>query len=102
MTAVSVAGLAWLAVETRRGNTLGLPERLSSSAQTSWPFVVAFALWRGQTPRTLGGTTADGTRDDRGPPRQMVVYARTAVGIAQRVYGLPPIRSVRMPRSTLY
>jgi hypothetical protein len=33
-------------VETQGGSLLGLAERLTSSLQTSWPFVVALALRR--------------------------------------------------------
>ena len=47
VTAVFVALLGWLVIETRDGSLLGLAERLTSSVQTSWPFVVAIALRRG-------------------------------------------------------
>lgn len=43
---VSVGLLVWMAIETRDGLALGLAERLSSSLQTCWPFVVALALYR--------------------------------------------------------
>jgi hypothetical protein len=43
-TAVFVALLAWLIIETQGGSDLGLAERLSSSVQTSWPFIVAVVL----------------------------------------------------------
>jgi hypothetical membrane protein len=46
MTATSLALFAWLVVETQHGNALGLAERLSFSAQTSLPFIVALLLWR--------------------------------------------------------
>jgi hypothetical protein len=44
VTAVSIALLAWLVIETQGGSVLGLAERLSSSIQITWPFVVALAL----------------------------------------------------------
>ncbi len=46
VTAVFVALLAWLLVETRDGSVLGLAERLTSSIETCWPFIVAVALRR--------------------------------------------------------
>jgi hypothetical protein len=33
-------------IETQGGSALGMAERLTSSVQTSWPFVVAVVLWR--------------------------------------------------------
>lgn len=53
-TAVSVALLGWTLIETRGGPALGLAERLSSTAQVSWPFVVALALWHQQRVRSAG------------------------------------------------
>ena len=44
VTAVSMALLGWLVIETQGGSVLGLAERLSSSIQITWPFVVALAL----------------------------------------------------------
>jgi hypothetical protein len=46
VTAVFVALLGWLFIETRDGSVLGLAERLTSSIQTCWPFIIAFALRR--------------------------------------------------------
>jgi hypothetical protein len=43
---VSVGLLIWMIIETRNGAALGLAERVSSSLQTCWPFVVALALSR--------------------------------------------------------
>jgi hypothetical protein len=43
---VSIGLLVWMAIETRDGTALGLAERMSSSLQTCWPFVVALALYR--------------------------------------------------------
>ena len=46
VTAVFVALLGWLFTETRDGSVLGLAERLTSSIQTCWPFIIAVALRR--------------------------------------------------------
>jgi hypothetical protein len=46
VTAVFVALLGWLFIETRDGSVLGLAERLTSSIQTCWPFIIALALRR--------------------------------------------------------
>ena len=51
MTAVFLTLLCWLVFETQGGSYLGMAERLTSSVQTSWPFVVALVLWR-QAART--------------------------------------------------
>ena len=58
VTAVFTALLGWLLAETRDGSVLGLAERLTSSIQTSWPFIIAVALRRTQHPRpglAIGG-----------------------------------------------
>jgi hypothetical protein len=44
VTAVFIALLGWLVVETQGGTDLGLAERLFLSIETSWPFIVAIAL----------------------------------------------------------
>jgi hypothetical protein len=49
-TAVFVALLGWLLAETRDGSVLGLAERLTSSIQTCWPFIIAVALGRSRRP----------------------------------------------------
>jgi hypothetical protein len=46
VTAVFVAQLGWLLAETHDGSVLGLAERLTSSIQTCWPFIIAVALRR--------------------------------------------------------
>ena len=51
VTAVFLALLCWLVIQTQGGSDLGMAERLTSSVQTSWPFVVAVVLWR-HTART--------------------------------------------------
>jgi hypothetical protein len=43
---VFLALLCWLVIETQGGSDLGMAERLTSSVQTSWPFVVAVVMWR--------------------------------------------------------
>jgi hypothetical protein len=50
VTAVCVALLGWLFAETRDGSVLGLAERLTSSIQTCWPFIIAVALGRSRHP----------------------------------------------------
>ena len=50
VTAVFVALLGWLLAETRDGSVLGLAERLTSSTQTCWPFIVAVTLRRTRRP----------------------------------------------------
>jgi hypothetical protein len=44
VTAVSIALFGWLVIETQGGSVLGLAERLTSSIQITWPFIVALAL----------------------------------------------------------
>ena len=44
VTAVFIALLGWLVIETQGGTDLGLVERLFLSTETCWPFVVAVAL----------------------------------------------------------
>jgi hypothetical membrane protein len=51
VTAVFFALLGWLFIETRDGSVLGLAERLTSSVQTCWPFIVAVTLRRTRRPR---------------------------------------------------
>jgi len=49
VTAVFTALLGWVFIETRDGSVLGLAERLTSSIQTCWPFIIALTLRRAQT-----------------------------------------------------
>jgi hypothetical protein len=44
VTAVSISLLGWLVIQTQSGSVLGLAERLTSSIQITWPFIVALAL----------------------------------------------------------
>jgi hypothetical protein len=46
VTIVFVALLGWFFVEAQGGSMVGLAERLSTSIQTTWPFVIALALRR--------------------------------------------------------
>ena len=46
VTAVFLALLGWLIIETQAGSLLGLAERLDSSIEICWPFVIALVLWR--------------------------------------------------------
>jgi hypothetical membrane protein len=50
VTAVFIALLSWLVLETQGGSLLGLAERLTTSVQTCWPFIVAVALRRAPSP----------------------------------------------------
>jgi hypothetical membrane protein len=59
VTAVFVTLLGWLLAETRDGSVLGLAERLTTSIQTCWPFIIAVALRRTRRPRpgpAIGGS----------------------------------------------
>jgi Protein of unknown function (DUF998) len=53
VTVVFAALLGWLFIEAQGGGDLGLAERLTTSAQACWPFVVALALRCGTS--GLGG-----------------------------------------------
>jgi hypothetical protein len=50
VTIVFVLMLGWVFVETQGGSDLGLAERVTSSVQTAWPFMVAVALRRVSAP----------------------------------------------------
>ena len=63
VTAVFVALLGWLFIQTRDGSVLGLAERLTSSIQTSWPFTVALTL-RPRRPRPGPATGGSGGAKD--------------------------------------
>ena len=64
VTAVFVALLGWLLAETRDGSVLGLAERLTTSIQTCWPFIIAVALRRTQYPRPGLATGRSGAAKD--------------------------------------
>jgi hypothetical protein len=75
VTAVFVALLGWLVIETQGGSDLGLAERLFLSIETCWPFIVAIALRR----NTQGAERApdDSARSARsGAVRRGVVSRR--------------------------
>src|SRR5271169_40622 len=82
VTAVFVALLGWLFIETRDGSVLGLAERLTSSIQTCWPFTVALTLRRTRRSRPglaaggSGGAKDGATARARGPrPKAGLVMA---------------------------
>src|SRR6201993_3909175 len=64
VTAVFVALLGWLLAETRDGSVLGLAERLTTSTQTCWPFIIAVALRRTRRPRPGLATGGNGGGTD--------------------------------------
>ena len=55
VTAVFLVLLGWLVIQTQGGADLGLAERLTTSTEICWPFVVAVALRRTTRPRTDPG-----------------------------------------------
>jgi hypothetical membrane protein len=65
VTAVFLALLGWLFVETQDGSVLGLAERLTSSIQTCWPFIIALTLRRTRRPHPGLATGASGAANDR-------------------------------------
>jgi hypothetical membrane protein len=67
VTTVFVALLGWVFIETRDGSVLGLAERLTSSVQTCWPFIVAVVLRRTRAPSRAWPSAGAGRRT--GPPR---------------------------------
>jgi hypothetical membrane protein len=64
-TAVFVTVLVWVLIETQGGSSLGLAERLCSSSQVTWPFVVAVALRRTSARQAVGDLRATGARAPR-------------------------------------
>jgi hypothetical protein len=52
---VFIVLLGWLVIETQGGSDLGLAERLTTSTEICWPFIVAVALRRATRPRTDPG-----------------------------------------------
>jgi hypothetical membrane protein len=63
VTAVFLAVLGWLIIQTQGGSDVGLAERLTVSTETCWPFVVAVAL------RHTTGRGGAGGRREAGLPR---------------------------------
>ena len=78
VTAVSIALLGWLIVETQGGSALGLAERLTSSVQITWPFIVALALRRAprasRRPRRRDAACPAATKP--GPPARTAPQTR--------------------------
>jgi hypothetical protein len=69
VTALFAAMLGWVLIETQGGSDLGLAERLMSSVQTCWPFVVALLLrWTGR----------DRRQDPAGPPSRTEISPYSA------------------------
>jgi hypothetical protein len=64
-----VALLGWLLAEARDGSVLGLAERLTSSIQTCWPFIIAVALRRTRRPRPGQAIGGSGGVNDRATAR---------------------------------
>jgi hypothetical protein len=44
VTAVFIVLLGWLVIETQGGSYLGLAERLTTSTEVCWPFIIVVAL----------------------------------------------------------
>lgn len=55
---VSAALFFWTVIETRDGTALGLAERVSSAAQSTWPLVVVLAVRRAQRSTKPGQSPA--------------------------------------------
>jgi hypothetical protein len=100
VTAVFVALLGWLFIETRDGSVLGLAERLTSSIQTCWPFIIALTLRRAR-PRPAAHAQperpAPGARSSPGYPADRP-SAQSVPAIPGRVRTPPGIsRSAELP-----
>jgi hypothetical protein len=94
VTAAFAALLGWLLTQTRDGSVLGLAERLTSSIQTCWPFIIAVALRRA-APRPAAHAQ---------PPERPAPGARSSPGYqadrpsAQTVPAIPDRIVVRRPQ----
>ena len=86
VTAVFVALLGWLFIETRDGSVLGLAERLTSSIQTCWPFIIAVALRR-----------MSGTGPSQGGSSRRYLWPPAGAGCRAPRAGCH--RALRVPRS---
>jgi hypothetical protein len=75
LTAVSLGLCGWLVIETQQGDALGLAERLSLSAQTSLPFVVALLLWRAHRARSGQERRPASASREALPAGQVAVFA---------------------------
>lgn len=59
VTAVFLALLGWLIIETQAGGLLGLAERLDSSVEACWPAVIALILWRSTARASRAGVSGE-------------------------------------------
>src|SRR5438132_3087518 len=91
VTAVFVALLGWLLAETRDGSVLGLAERLTSSIQTCWPFIVAVALRRTRRPRPGLATGGSGGVTDGAAARARARGRRQAARLEAPRAGVRPV-----------
>jgi hypothetical membrane protein len=57
-TVIFLVMLGWLVAEARGGTVVGLVERLDSSIQIAWPFVVTFAVMAADRRAAVGRATA--------------------------------------------
>ncbi|HTT55399.1 MAG TPA: DUF998 domain-containing protein [Streptosporangiaceae bacterium] len=72
VTTVFAGLLGWLLIETQQGTLLGLAERVMTSIQTAWPFLVAVALRQAALrpgPQRAGPPPAALTAEGPGGPR---------------------------------
>jgi hypothetical protein len=79
VTAVFFALLCWLVIETQGGSNLGMAERLTSSVQTSWPFVVAVVLWRHAARTRRPGLPGEAPEASRAPAQTAEAMTREAL-----------------------
>jgi hypothetical membrane protein len=66
VTVVFAALLCWFLAEARGGGMVGLAERLTTSIEASWPFVVALSLRRTAPPTRLDQQAATHPANRRG------------------------------------
>ena len=76
VTAVFAVLLGWLLAETRDGSLLGLAERLTTSIETCWPFIIAVAVRR----TSERGRPETVVLPDRLPPANQEVSKRNPPG----------------------
>jgi hypothetical protein len=89
VTAVSIALLGWLIVETQSGSVLGLAERLTSSVQITWPFIVALALRRAPRPALPGARPRPPTTGTDHAGRVSAAALMDASGTSNRTPRIP-------------
>jgi hypothetical membrane protein len=79
VTAVFVVLLGWLVIQTQGGSVLGLAERLTSSIDICWPFIIALVLWRSTSGPRRRGMSAQTVRvpDDQAVTAGTRAAART-------------------------